>query len=313
MSFVKIHDLILRSSIIEADIHIRWVWIGLLTLCDAEGKIRGTRSALARCLNVSKPQFDEAVELLTSPDPDSTSEVEEGRRLAECGPNRWQIINYAYYRELRSHEDRKEYKRDYQREYMRNRRAAEKANESKDVRQALDSVRHVNPIVEAEVEAEVEGEGEGRDSGDSHVTCPAPDNTPPPDTLVEVPCTDGTYYLTTTRRDELEAECSTVDAVAVGEDMAKKKRMGARPMKTRTETDGELARWVAQESKSGGNGNQQPEQHQDPGLGDWGLPWSPMDQERYSKHENWKLYTDAMLEYQGAAPRPSFIEWAEAS
>ena len=53
MGFVKIHDAIFSSSIIEEDLIVRWIWICFLAACDRNGNVHGTEPALARKANVT--------------------------------------------------------------------------------------------------------------------------------------------------------------------------------------------------------------------------------------------------------------------
>lgn len=101
MGFVKIHDAIFSSSIIEEDLVVRWVWICLLAACDKNGNVHGTEAALARKANVSLKEFQHAVKILTRPDSSSTSPDYEGRRVVKLGGNLWYCVNYAFYRNMK--------------------------------------------------------------------------------------------------------------------------------------------------------------------------------------------------------------------
>ena len=49
-----------------------------------------------------------ALELFQAPDADSGCEEEEGRRIVSLGGNDFQVVSYAYYRDLRRAEEKKE-------------------------------------------------------------------------------------------------------------------------------------------------------------------------------------------------------------
>lgn len=116
---------------------------------------------------------------------------------------------------------------------------------------------------------------------------------PPPDLLVEIPATDGSYVFTDAHRQTLEAEYPTVDALTVAEDMAKKKRTGARPLKTTADTGAELARWVAQEAKDGGNGEGGTYTGMRPPAPDeWIYGYSEAEWSRHHADPLWEKYTD---------------------
>jgi hypothetical protein len=108
MGFVKLHEQIFQSSIVEEDIVTRWVWICLLLLCDKNGNIYGTRAALARQANVEQFELDGSLHVLMAPDPDSTSKEEGGRRIIEAGPNLLHCVNYRHYRGLKDPDEEKE-------------------------------------------------------------------------------------------------------------------------------------------------------------------------------------------------------------
>jgi hypothetical protein len=128
MGFVKIHDQILSSSILEEDLVVRWVWICLLVQCDRNGNVYGTRMALARRANVTLEEFDQALDVLMEPDKNSTSPEEDGRRITEVGPNNFHCVVEKHRRRKRA-------------------RAGNAGNAD---------VTKSNPIAEAEAEAEAE-------------------------------------------------------------------------------------------------------------------------------------------------------------
>ena len=101
MAFVKLHDAILQSSIIEEPLTVRWVWICMLLFCDKEGNIYGTLPSLARRSNIDLAEFECAMDVLMNPDSGSTSPNEEGRRVIQVGSNLWHCVNYLHYRGLR--------------------------------------------------------------------------------------------------------------------------------------------------------------------------------------------------------------------
>ena len=108
MAFVKLYDQLLQSSIIEEGITTRWVWICLLLSCDKNGNVYGTHAALARQANVSINEFCDALEVLMSPDQESTSESEGGRRVVDAGPNLLHCVNYLHYRQMEDPDTQRE-------------------------------------------------------------------------------------------------------------------------------------------------------------------------------------------------------------
>jgi hypothetical protein len=122
MTFVKLFSTILDSSIWSAEHHVVRVWVTLLAMCDAKGRVSASVPGLARRANATREETDEALAMFLSPDPDSRTKEKEGRRIEEIDGG-WQVINYKKYREARNEDERREYNR----EWMKNKREAEKA------------------------------------------------------------------------------------------------------------------------------------------------------------------------------------------
>jgi hypothetical protein len=105
MGYSKLWSDIARSSLLEYELHVRWVFVMMVALKDSNGIVFGTRAALARAVNLSLEQTSNALDLLCAPDPDSTSKRDEGRRLREITPNRWLVVNADDYRGRRDDTD----------------------------------------------------------------------------------------------------------------------------------------------------------------------------------------------------------------
>jgi len=76
----------------------RLVWITMLLLKDQHGIVKGfVPKTLANRARVSHEECLKALETFMSPDPDSQSKVDEGRRIREV-PGGWFIINHEEYR-----------------------------------------------------------------------------------------------------------------------------------------------------------------------------------------------------------------------
>lgn len=99
--FVKIYQTILDSSIWAEDHAVRIVWVTMLAMADQFGKVEASRGGLARRSQVTDMELDRALAVLSSPDPDDKSKVNEGRRIEEVERG-WFIANHAYYRDLRT-------------------------------------------------------------------------------------------------------------------------------------------------------------------------------------------------------------------
>jgi hypothetical protein len=134
--FVKLHDSIFGSSIMEEDLAIRYIWICLLAIADEEGFIDETIPALARRFNVSESVMQKAIDCFLAPDPKSRTKDRKGRRIEPIRKTfGWKIINYEKYRDMRNTQER----RDYMRAYMRNYRG----KQEKKIRRKQKSLRNV--------------------------------------------------------------------------------------------------------------------------------------------------------------------------
>ncbi len=115
--FAKIFSQIFDSSIAE-NCRSRHVFMDLLVLADSDGVIDMTADAIARRTNVPLEEVRQAITELSSPDPNTRTPDEDGRRIVPIDKGRawgWQIVNYAHYRAIRDEEARRGYFRDYRR------------------------------------------------------------------------------------------------------------------------------------------------------------------------------------------------------
>lgn len=111
MTYAKLHGSILTSSVWAEPYHVRLVWIGILAVKDKDGLVVGTTKGLARVFGVTTEECEEALSVLSSPDPDSQSQAEEGRRIIReeiDGRMVWRVVNHEFYRNLESREEQKE-------------------------------------------------------------------------------------------------------------------------------------------------------------------------------------------------------------
>jgi hypothetical protein len=100
--FVKIYESILDSSIWSESASTRLVWITMLAMADQHGLVEASVGGLARRAQVSREDCEAALLVLSSPDPDDKSGVDEGRRIHRVEGRGWRITNHAAYREIRT-------------------------------------------------------------------------------------------------------------------------------------------------------------------------------------------------------------------
>lgn len=153
--FTKLFSSITSSSIWNESDKTRIVWITMLAMAEADGVVRASVGGLAHVARVSRRDCEAALERLMSPDTDSRSPENDGRRIQKVDGGFF-LLNYGKYREARSEDERKAYMREYMRDYRK-----QSVNNSKqDVNSSkppLAEVSHGKPQL-AKTEGEEEGE-----------------------------------------------------------------------------------------------------------------------------------------------------------
>ena len=116
MSYTKLFDSIITSTIWTEDDKTRIVWITMLALADKNGEVQASIPGLARVAGVSISAAEIAIGKFLSPDKYSRTPDDEGRRI-EAIDGGWYLLNHAKYREMASREDSQEKNRDRQRRF----------------------------------------------------------------------------------------------------------------------------------------------------------------------------------------------------
>jgi hypothetical protein len=106
MAYTKLFTSIITSTIWAEDDATRIVWITLLALADKNGEVQGSVPGIARMAAVSIESCRAAFVKFMSPDPDSRTKDDEGRRVEEIEGG-WVLLNHQKYRDMSSGEDRK--------------------------------------------------------------------------------------------------------------------------------------------------------------------------------------------------------------
>jgi len=156
--YAKLFSRIAQSSLMEQDVETRYCFMMLLAIADAGGDVIGTDVALARAINLPLENFKRCVAALMEPDPDSNSQVHDGRRLIPSESGRgYLIVNYVTYRSIKTAEEKKAYMREYMKEYR-------KPKSGKDVTDVKKCKTPLILLTHAEGEGESEGDSEGEQS-----------------------------------------------------------------------------------------------------------------------------------------------------
>lgn len=151
--YVKLFGSILNSSIWMEDAATKVVWITMLVKADETGFVQGVESALARDAGVSREECRAALDILSSPDPDSQTPDHEGRRI-ESAQGGWMVLNYAKYREIRTREQVKEARRKAR---QREKAKAKDADDDGPVAGQVGHVPSVPPIASASASVSASG------------------------------------------------------------------------------------------------------------------------------------------------------------
>ena len=112
LTFTKLFSSITESTVWMLPAHTRLVWITMLAMSDRNGLVFGSVPGLAHRARVSPQECRDALDTLMSPDPDSRTPDNEGRRVAQVDGG-WELLNHAKYRAIQDAETVRESKRLY--------------------------------------------------------------------------------------------------------------------------------------------------------------------------------------------------------
>lgn len=127
MSYTKLHQELVQSSVWSEPDHVRIMWVTLLSQADQHGYVYGSPVGLARLAALDVPRAIEALERLGQPDPYSQNKAEDGRRIVVEeieGRACYRIVTHAFYRALKSDEERKRTNSEKQARYRKRKASA---------------------------------------------------------------------------------------------------------------------------------------------------------------------------------------------
>jgi len=107
--YVKVFTQILDSSLAK-DRRLRHFFIDLLLCSDADGNVVMTKEAIRKRIGATMEEVEWGLEELGKPDAESLTKEFEGRRVIPLDGHGygWKIVNYAYYRDIKSDKQRRE-------------------------------------------------------------------------------------------------------------------------------------------------------------------------------------------------------------
>ena len=173
--FTKLVPEIVLSSIWNESPEVRCVWITMLAIKDENGIVLGTEETLARIANVTLQCVTDAIERFSSPDKNSRTPDNEGRRIAKCDGG-WIVLNHGKYR------DNSAVLREKTRERVRRfreKKAMENASQTGNVTVTLPSASASASASASEIKDRVQGKGKGKGEAASDTAGKlTPDNFP---------------------------------------------------------------------------------------------------------------------------------------
>lgn len=110
---------IIGSSIWSTPNHIRIAWVTMLATADKHGVCALTVGGLSALARISRQEAEEAFLVLSSPDADTLTQKNEGRRIVRV-ENGWKLLNWEDYREKAKRAVIQEHNREAQARWRQN-------------------------------------------------------------------------------------------------------------------------------------------------------------------------------------------------
>jgi hypothetical protein len=114
--YAKLSSNIVFSSMWEEDAETCKVWITLLALKDRDGLVDKNITGIARLAKIPLDKCEWAFKKFQEPDPNSTTTLEEGRRIRKTDKG-WLIINHELYQECGWSDEKRVYERKRKADY----------------------------------------------------------------------------------------------------------------------------------------------------------------------------------------------------
>lgn len=114
--YTKLSSTLIASSVWNEPDKTRIVWITMLAMADKNGDVRGNLTSLAMFARESVQDTKDALETLSSPDPESGQPDMEGRRIVPIDGG-WHLVTHPFYREQGMSEEARAYWRQKKRDY----------------------------------------------------------------------------------------------------------------------------------------------------------------------------------------------------
>jgi len=157
MTYGKIFAKLYRGSMVGAGIEV----FALMPYIITEGmpdKVHGgyiemNPVLIAAIFGTTPERIEKAIEYLCSPDPDTTTPGDDGRRLVKLGPFSYRIVNYAHYKAIRNEEERREQNRVAQEKFRQKKKEEREKREARKAKKTVDQFGTMNARLIEEAEA----------------------------------------------------------------------------------------------------------------------------------------------------------------
>lgn len=126
--FGKVFDTMYTGSMVGAGPMVFALMPYAVTHCNADGLVEINPRLVSALIGAPVEDVEQALQYLMSPDPDSRSDAEEGRRLVKEGPFLYRLVNHAKYRNLQNAEDQRTHTRERVRRLRQKRKAVTECN-----------------------------------------------------------------------------------------------------------------------------------------------------------------------------------------
>lgn len=157
-SFTKLFSSITESTVWCEPSDVRIVWICMLAMADAQGRVWASVPGLANRARVPVEATRDAIARFLEPDTDSRTKDHDGRRI-EAIDGGWRLLNHAKYRAIQQEADKREADAERQRKH---REAARSTGNSHALSRSVTDVTaghsESREVAEAEAEAEADKE-----------------------------------------------------------------------------------------------------------------------------------------------------------
>lgn len=134
--YTKLDSGIIFSSVWQASLATRVVWITMLAMADRHGEVQTSLPGLSKAAGVTLEDCQEAIKIFSEPDVYSRTKDNDGRRIEEIDGG-WVLLNHCKYRDLMSADDIRAKAADRQRRYRESRRSNVTSNACSVTRNAL--------------------------------------------------------------------------------------------------------------------------------------------------------------------------------